>query len=249
MDDATKKLGGQVAIIGLGAIIVLGLLANGVVAVWQGHSRELWIIIGLSAILLMIILDKQGATVFLAVLIIGTLVAREEFLLEIAALTRGEQLSELRKTRRFSIPPATERVDEEMLTEKLAQLLEENKTPSEIVKRLESLRSEQAIERDLIALNDLSREIIRYFSVKGSSLVDPFDAYMKKKNRSPEDAHNTFSILETKGYVKATETSKGWLGHLTQNGVALAKRMGFTPVSQEVEPIEQNNLADSQTPR
>ena len=244
MEDGIKKLVIKISIVGFSSIVVIFLFIKGALAVYHGESRELWIIIGMASILMLILSEKKGATVFLAILIIGTLVAREEFLLEIAALSRGENLSELRRTRSFVYQPENQpEIDIQKLAERLELSLKQNKKPAQIVKDLETLRAELDIQRDLIVLNDTHKEIIKFFATYGvlyPSGEEKIEKYFNQRGIKENDFSLNAQFLINKGYLYNGQDSV----YLTKLGLQLAERMGLKPVPINVNSTEQDHQAD-----
>ena len=79
---------GALTVILLAALVIALILSTG-----EHELKNLWVVIGISAMLLIVISEKKGVTVFFVIIIIGTLVAREEFLLEVAAMVKGESIA------------------------------------------------------------------------------------------------------------------------------------------------------------
>ena len=80
-------------------VLILFLCVLVVYSLIDSDVRSLWVAAGLAATILLLVTKERGASLFLAVMLIGTLVAREEFILDAAAVIRGEKLQDVRQSR------------------------------------------------------------------------------------------------------------------------------------------------------
>lgn len=89
-------------------------------------------------------------------MVFGTYVADEEFLLEVAAMSTGEQLASIRQSRNFEVLTVTDEVQTKAtLSAKLDELMQQNTDSDKIVEILEAHRLQLEIEADLPGLNRL----------------------------------------------------------------------------------------------
>ena len=217
----------------LGGLLILELLFMAFKTLFGELPADLWMVTGLTAILLIILANRQGVTVFVAVLAISTLVAREEFLLEVAAIYRGESLSGIRESRAFEKSELSddEEKDDVKLQAKLSELLKAGKKDGQtIFKELEAYRDQLDAERDVRRLNDLARLLVTTFAERGSMGSRIFFDLMDDEDIAQDERDLEMSELVGSDYLEYHEI-EDWV-RLTPKGVLLAKLMGQDAVDQ-----------------
>lgn len=193
-----------------------------------GHiPRDLWVVTGLSCMLLLIMHERQGAGTFICILAISTLVAREEFLLEVAALSRGESLASLRESRVIPMNDLSddEEGDNTLLQSRLAELIEAGKTPQEIYAELELYRTQLDVDRDKDRISNIQHKILSYLAQHGMFTDETYTRLIERNDLDKESVDDALEELLGSGYI----TYKESLGKnvLTEKGVSLAKAIGL----------------------
>ncbi len=225
--DRKAELGQLVLI----ALLGLEILAIGVMATWTTVSSDLWTITGLTAMLLLILSNRQGAGVFVVILAISTMVAREEFLLEIAAIYQGESLQGVRESRVFGNIElsAGENQDEQKLKARMVELFESGKDPGTIFDELETYEQNLDIERDLGRLTDAERWVIKLLAAKGTVNHDTFVAEVEAADMGVEREEDALAELVGSEYIRLKPGTQQIA--LTEKGRAMARRLGLNPKS------------------
>ena len=144
-----------------------------VYSLWNGNTKDVWVIVGLMGIVLIVLSELQGATVFIAVMLLGTLVAREEFILETSALFRGETLAVLRNSRNIGKSDATiEKISKEEITKRLAETNIDlsSLSPDDLISYVEETRRALTVEKASISLTDVSKKWIKALALTGGFL-------------------------------------------------------------------------------
>jgi len=225
------------------ASLVAFLLLFFIIIGIKGDLRDLWVIVGIIGLLLLLLTNQRGASVFLATMVLGTLVAREEFLLEIAAMSRGTTLKEIRETRSF-IPSATASSakiahDVKGLEAKSEQLQQRLNSPNvedakAAVEELKGVQKTLDITKDAARLSSAADTALRIVAEKGSLPAKDFESAMKKKGISPSAGYNdVLTQLINPGYAASrnskTDDPLDAELILTPSGKELAQKLGLKP--------------------
>ncbi len=226
-------------------VLVITFLFSAVVIVHTvliitGTDLEpLWMIMGTLAIMLLILVSDKSVMVLFMIIIIGTFVADEEFLLEVAAITSGESLSLIRESRELKeLTVDSEKETEMALTVKLKELLESGKDPAEIIDELEEYRAELEIEEDLPGFDPIDKEVIITFANNGPLDESTFVKKMEDKSFTVNDIVDAFENLGAAEYI-SNVPDKSEMIQLTDKGIELAKTLGVNPVQKTSDELEE----------
>jgi len=221
----------------LGLILVAFLIGMFITGIVKDETRILWVTTGIAAILLLLMSEQRGATVFVATMLIGTLVAREEFILEASAIVRGESLTEVRESRADTSGSLQLTQDEEsQLEDRITQIIMEatgDDVDPELIQQIETARQELTVEADARKLSDSAKAWIRMLALEGpvKDSNDPvFDRYFA------DLSYDGWSALLAAGYVndllREDDATEDWVYFLTPKGERLARVLGFEPKPQ-----------------
>ena len=196
---------------------------HGLLIILGKSSEPMWMLFGTFAIFnLLVNVPKNMLTAF-AVIIFGTFVADEEFLLEVASLTRGEQLAAIRESRNFETLNTT--LDEEsrsVLTQKLEEILGSETSPQEIINTLENHRIELEIKDDLPRLEPIDRDVVYTFATEGALTESTFFNAMIDKGYSTDEISDSFVKLGAAEYLVSISDGDENQAMLSLKGKALA---------------------------
>jgi hypothetical protein len=216
--------------LGLSFIFFIVCVIHVVLIVLEKHIEQMWMVFGTLAIMLLLLRAPKSILTILVVLIFGTFVADEEFLLEVAAVTKGEQLSEIRESRDFEVLTVTpEKEMALVLTNKLKELLDSGKTPKEIIHALEIYRIELEIQEDLPGFEPVDKDVIITFATKGPLDETVFFHIMQDKGYTVNSIADTFEKLGAAEYLSNNPNNVNE-AQLTTQGIALAKALGVTGI-------------------
>ncbi len=225
----------------LGLLLVVFLAVMFILGIGRDGHKELWIAVGIAVITFLLFAEKRGATVFLAIMLIGTLVAREEFILEATSVLRGETLENIRNSRPPSIKSLELTSSEKK--DRLAEILEliEKETGDsypELAKEIENVWTKFSIQADAKKLPDTSKAWVEMLAVEGQtqdSNKSRFYRYFISKDLSP---YIGWPTLKTAGYIKiGWDMKKNEFTFLTEKGRKLSEVLGFSPVEQIVPEV------------
>ena len=193
------------------------------------HIEQMWMVFGTLAMMLLLINAPKNALTLFAIIILGTFVADEEFLLEVAAIAKGENLLDIRESRSFEpLPVASTKKTEKALTEKLKVLLESGKSPEEIIQHLEESRIALEIKGDIPGLEAVDKDIISMFAKMGPMHNSALLEAMLQKGYVEDAIITSFEMLGVADYISNT-TNNVHKSQLTKKGVALAQALEGTP--------------------
>jgi len=157
-------------------------------------------------------------------------VADEEFLIEVAAISKGEQLSIIRGSRDFEVLTVTPEKEVELaLTKKLKDLLSRNEAPENIIQALEMSRMELTIKEDLSGFEAVDKDVIKTFVSQEHIEESVFFNIMQNKGYSVDNIADTFEKLGAAEYLSNNPDNVDE-AQLTAQGKALAKALGVTGV-------------------
>ncbi|MFT7412075.1 MAG: hypothetical protein ACI9J4_000427 [Paraglaciecola sp.] len=214
--------------LGLSLLFFIICIIHVVLIILRQHIEQMWMVFGTIAIMLLLLNAPKNILSIFVIIIFGTFVADEEFLLEVAAVTKGEQLSTIRESRNFEVLTVTSEKDTELvLTEKLETLLNSGKKPQEIIHALEIYRIELEIKEDLPGFDPIDKDVIIAFATKGALDESVFFQLMQDKGYTVNNIANTFEKLGAAEYLSNKPNNVN-VAQLTAQGVALAKELGVT---------------------
>jgi hypothetical protein len=222
-------------------VLVIFMSVLVVYALWHKDIRSLWIATGMSAIVLLLLAKDKGASLFLSVMLIGTLVAREEFILDAAAVVRGEKLQEVRKSRIGA--PSYDNAESSMdaIRKEIELVLSKStkEDPKALASKVIDAAERAKIESDKTRLNDAAKAVVKMLAIEGpTSGVGDDDKWQKYVKGQGLDSVEGSQQLIGQGYLKTT----GSCGSLTSSGVMLAESLGLKPVSQDKDCAETPSL-------
>jgi len=210
--------------------IILSVIHVALILMGQ-HIEQMCMVFGTIAILLLLLNMNTNLLTVLAVMIMGTFVADEEFLLEVAAISKGEQLATVRNSRNFEVLTVTPEAEvETALTKKLTSLLQQEQDPEKIIYELERFRYQLEIEEDLPGFEAQDKDAIELFARYGSIDEQKFYNLMQNKGYSDEIITRVFEKLGAAEYVYNNSEDIDQ-AQLTEKGVALAKSLGLAPAN------------------
>ncbi|MCW5212474.1 hypothetical protein VU04_06155 [Desulfobulbus sp. TB] len=228
----------EVLHLGLSLIFFMTCVTHIILIVIERHIEQMWMVFGTLAIILLLINGSKNLITIFAVIIFGTFVADEEFLLEVAAITKGEQLFKIRESRNFEVLTVTpEKEINSALTNKLKKLLESEKKPEDIIHALENYRIELEIKEDLPGFDPVDKDVIITFARKGVLDESVFFKIMQDKGYSVNSISNTFEKLGSAEYL-ANNPDNIDEAKLTSKGVYLAKTLGVTSIHKTYDQTE-----------
>ena len=226
--DQIKENKHDVLGLGLSFLFFIICVIHVILILLGQHIEQMWMVFGTLAIMLILLKSQNHFLSIFVILIIGTFVADEEFLLEVAAVTKGEQLSKIRESRDFELLTVTaEKEVEIVLTHKLKGLLKSKKKPAEIIHALEIYRIELEIQEDLPGFDPVDKDVIKTFATKGFLDESVFFQIMQDKGYTVNNIADTFEKLGAAEYLSNNPNNVNE-AHLTAQGVALAKVLGIT---------------------
>jgi len=231
IQDVTEKIKenkNDILGLGLSFLFFITCIIHMFLIVIGQHIEQMWMVFGTLAIMLLLLKSQKNILTIFVILIIGTFVADEEFLLEVAAVTKGEQLSKIRESRDFELLTVTASKDVELvLTRKLKVLLESKKKPEDIIHALETYRIELEIKEDMPGFDPVDKDVIITFATKGALDESVFFQIMQDKGYTVNSIADTFEKLGAAEYLSNNPKNVNE-AHLTVQGIALAKALGVT---------------------
>jgi hypothetical protein len=205
------------------------------------ETKELWVLLGIIALLLLLLTNQRGATVFLTAMVVGTLIAREDFLLKIAALSRGTSYSDIMKSGFQSAGQSDVQLAAEVKTLEQKKQETRNELASEVhddkkqqvKQKLEEIDANLVLAKDAATLSTPIKNTVLEMATKGPISENDFKRIMDQSgipmNIGVDDL--TKQLIEPK-YAETGEKDERL--HLTAKGIDLAKRLGVkNPVSQK----------------
>lgn len=195
------------------------------------RTRDIWLLIGVLGILLIILSELKGVGVFIGIVLLGTLVAREEFILETSALLRGEQLSELRSSRMVideakAISQISESDIKQRITSEKIDL--NNLSPEELIQKVENVRNTLTIERAVVTLTDESKSWIRAIAESGG-LSSSSKKFKQLNALNDHTGYKYLNFLQAFDFVEwfINENADNDFYILNDRGIQLAKGLGI----------------------
>lgn len=212
---------------GLSIVFFSVCIIHTTLIVFGRHAEGMWMVFGtLAMIILLIEVPKSFASVLLVV-IFGTFVADEEFLLEVAAISKGENITEVRGSREFEPNYITsEEENIEQFTEKLKLLISNNAPPDEIIEILYMDRIETQISKDLALFDQIDKDVILTFARYGILEESVFFDLMEQKKYSTDEIKDSVKKLMASDYITTLQNKKNQ-AKLSRMGLALAKTFGL----------------------
>ncbi len=225
---AEKKT--DVLILGLSVLFFLLCVIHIILIIMGRNIEQLWMVFGTITMMLLIFSAGKNFIVIFMIIIIGTFVADEEFLLEVAAITKGENLHEIRESRKFqTLPASSEEAEDKALTLKLKELLKSEDDPGLIIKNLKAYQIELEIKEDLPGFSLLDKDVIITFATKGALEDASFFRIMEDNGYGVNDIADSFEKLGAADYVYNDPINKS-VAELTEKGITLAKNFGIEAV-------------------
>jgi len=194
------------------------------------HIEQMWMVFGTLAIMVLLINTERSLLTLFVIVIFGTFVVDEEFLLDVAAITKGEHLSKIRESRNFEVlTVTTEKETIAKLTAKLKELLHNHQNPGQIIRSLEDYRISLEIEEDIPGFESVDKDVIASFANEEYLEESVFFEIMLNKGYTVDSISDSFEKLGAAEYLSNIS------GHvneaqLTAQGISLAKALGLTPV-------------------
>lgn len=228
MDKRDEILG-----LGLSIIFFIVCVIHVLFIVVGHHIEQMWMVFGTLAMMLLLINSPKNILTIFVIIIFGTFVADEEFLLEVAAITKGEQLSQIRESRNFEVLTVSSGKEKKSaLTTKLEELLQGGKNPKEIIHALEEFRIDLEVEEDLPGFDPVDKDVVLTFASRGTLDESVFFQIMQNKGYTVNEVADAFEKLGAAEYL-ANNPDNVDEAHLTMLGVALAKALGV----REIMPV------------
>jgi|GEM_PF-1699278 len=216
--------------LGLSFIFFIVCILHVILIVLGQNIEQMWMVFGTLAIMLLLLKAPKNILTIFVIIVFGTFVADEEFLLEVAAISKGEQLSIIRGSRDFEVLTVTPEKEVELaLTKKLKDLLSRNETPENIIQALEVSRMELAIKEDLSGFEAVDKDVIKTFASQEHIEESVFFNIMQNKGYSVDNIADTFEKLGAAEYLSNNPDNVDE-AQLTAQGKALAKALGVTGV-------------------
>jgi len=216
--------------LGLSLIFFIVCIIHVILIILGRDIEQMRVVFGALATMLLLLNAPKNMLTLFVVIIFGTFVADEEFLLEIWAVTKGEQLSIIRESRDFEMLTVTSEKDTALvLTEKLETLLNSGKTAEEIIHALEFYRVELEIKEDLPGFDPVDKDVIITFATKGVLDESVFFQIMQDKGYTVDNIADAFEKLGAAEYLSNNPNNVNE-AQLTVQGIALAKALGVTAI-------------------
>lgn len=212
----------------LGLISCVLIVALFLMSWIDSDARGMWVAAGLATILFILLSDRQGASVFLSVMLIGTLVAREEFILEASAIVRGEKIEKVRESRASSTQSlALTKLETQEFNNRLLKLISERSAePAEKLKEeIIELGTSFNVAADAKKLSDSSRAWVRLLAAH--SPVEDANNKLFDRYFGETDTVEGWKPLEIAGYVKQEMGENDLIYSLTDKGKFLASQLGY----------------------
>ncbi len=221
----------DIIISGLSMLLFVLLLTIVAKSLWGTIPESLWTVTGLVVVLLLILSKSQGTTVFLVIMAVSTMVADEEFLLEVMGVMRGESLGEVRQSRNYQNALSEgENEDDAKMQVKLGELMKTKKDSATIFKEVEAYRDELDIDRDINKLSKAAKHLLTIFAEEGSLETSILEVKMEDLG-SRAEMDDSIEELIGSDYVALHQTEDR--AQLTPKGVLLARKLGLTPSNQD----------------
>lgn len=218
----------------LSFIFIVLCLVHVTLIVMGRYIEQMWMVFGTISILLLLINVPKNLLTFFAIIIFSTFVADEEFLLEVAAISQGEQLSSVLNIRNFEkLTVKPEEETHSALTGKLTELLKHNNKPEDIIHALEEYRNQLEIEEDLPGFESQDKDAILVFAKHGLIDDQVFFDLMQTKGYSDNTIADAFEKLGAADYLFNNPKNINE-AQLTDKGQALAKALGARVIKGEI---------------
>ena len=160
-----------------------------------------------------------------AIVVFGTYVDDEEFLLEVTAISAGEQLNAIRESRSFErLTVNNEQQTNAELSNTLKTLLNTKQPPEKIIAELEEHRDLLEIESDIPGLETVDKQAIKIFSQIGVVHESQFFNIMQQHGFNHDEAQDSFEKLGAADYLKNQDNDTS-IAQLTTKGLKLAQKL------------------------
>lgn len=209
-------------------------------AIETGNVRNIGVPVGIASIVFLLTsTDKdKSISVLIAVMMIGTLVAREEFILEAVAMAKGENITDVRSSRLGAPSYAQQEsaeIKKELLNKELTVALESYdifQTQSEQVTDAVVQASERVkLVIDTQKLTPAAKAMIRMLATEGGIYGDEdLPVWEKYFTSRGLDSVEGATQLKDLGYLIVTSSE---YGYLSEQGIELAKHLGYEVVDQK----------------
>ncbi len=228
---AEKKI--DILVLGLTFLFfLLCIILIILILIGRPDIEQLWMVFGTITMILLILSAEKSFIVIFIIIIIGTFVVDEDFLLEVASVTTGESLSTIRESRKFNtLPASSEKAEDQALTLKLKELLKSEDDPGLIIKNLKAYQIGLEIKEDLPGLSLLDKDVIFIFAAKGALEDSAFYKILENKGYDVNGIADSFEKLGAADYVFNDPKNKD-VAALTEKGITLANNLGIKAVKQ-----------------
>lgn len=193
----------DVLFIGLSIFFFIVCAIHVTLIVMGKNVEQMWMLFGSIAMMLLLLSSEKNLLNIFAIVVFGTYVADEEFLLEVAAMSTGEQLASIRQSRNFEVLTVTDEVQTKAtLSAKLDELMQQNTDSDKIVEILEAHRLQLEIEADLPGFEPIDKAVINIFSNYGKLEENQFFSLMQDKGFGDNEIKDSFEKLGAADYLK-----------------------------------------------
>ncbi|MBX7157802.1 MAG: hypothetical protein K1X66_05405 [Verrucomicrobiae bacterium] len=189
------------------------------------NLEPMWMLFGVSASLLLVFTGQKSFGAIFLLIVMGTFMADEEFLLEVTAIAKGDGLSTVRESRQFTaLHSASEEVREKTLSAKLSELLQKEKDPEKIIASLETSRMEFEMAEDLPGFSFSQKEAVMILAQHDGVEESDFLRLMEEKGIKANEAIDSLEVLAAAEYLHLDSQNQKSIA-LTKKGKALAKKL------------------------
>lgn len=208
-------------------LFVLITLLHLTLILMNRNLEPMWMLFGVSASLLLVFTGQKSFGAIFLLIVMGTFAADEEFLLEVAAMVKGDKLSTIRESRQFvALPSSSEEAREKTLSAKLTELLKKENDPEKIIGSLETYRTEFEMVEDLPGFSVSQKEAVMVLAQQDAMEEADFLKFMQEKGVSANEAIDSLEVLAAAEYLNSKNQNSL---ALTKKGKALAKKLEDKP--------------------